>query len=87
MTSYSQKVFIPFGGLILLNIPIQEVHVRYKAGADPDSLVVKELWLKPRQWAKGKHLPRTIVPESAEWELPTEQLRDVVDKKILSLKK
>ena len=54
------------------------MHVGYKAGADPDSLVVKELCLKPRQWAKRKPLPRTSVPESAESQLLTEQLRDVV---------
>ena len=51
---------------------------RYKAGTDPEALVVKELWLKPRQWAKGKPLPRTIVPGSPEWDFLSEQLRDVV---------
>ena len=50
----------------------------HKAGPDPEVLVVKELWLKPRQWAKGKPLPQTFVPGSPEWELLTEQLRDVV---------
>ena len=77
MSSYDQRVIIPFSGSTLLNIPIEEVHVRYKS-ADPDSLVVKELWLKSRQWAKGKPFPQTIVHESAEWELLTEQLRDLV---------
>ena len=37
MYSYSEKVIIPFGGLIFLDIPIDEDHVRYKANADPDS--------------------------------------------------
>ena len=72
------KFFIQFGGLVLLNIPIDEVHVRFQAGPYPDVQVVKELWIKPRQWAKGKPLPRTIVPGSPEWELPAEPLRDVV---------
>ena len=40
--------------------------------------MVNELWFKPRQWAKGKHLPWTFVPGSPEWELLNEQLRDVV---------
>ena len=63
---------------MLINIPIEEIHVRYKAGHDPEALVVKELWLKPRQWAKGKPLPRTIVPGSPEWDFLSEQLRDAV---------
>ena len=63
---------------MLINIPIEETHVRYKAGPDPEALVVKELWLKPRQWAKGKPLPRTIVPGSPEWDFLSEPLRDVV---------
>ena len=77
MPSNVETVKVPFGELTLKNIPIEEVHVRYKAGTDPEVLVVKELWLKPRQWAKGKPLPRTFVPGSPEWELLTEQLRDV----------
>ena len=56
MPSYLETVKVPFGGLALINIPIEEIHVRYKAGPDPEVLVVKELWLKPRQWAKGKPL-------------------------------
>ena len=78
MPSYLETVKIPFGGLELINIPVEEIHVRYKAGPDPEVLVVKELWVKPRQWAKGKPLPRTYVPGSPEWELLSEQLRDVV---------
>ena len=78
MPSYIETVKIPFGGLELINIPVEEIHVRYKAGPDPEVLVVKELWVKPRQWAKGKPLPRTYVPGSPEWELLSEQLRDVV---------
>ena len=63
---------------MLINIPIEEINVRYKAAPDPEALVVKELWLKPRQWANGKPLPRTIVPGSPEWDFLSEQLRDVV---------
>ena len=58
MPSYLEFVKIPFGGLTLINIPVEETHVRFKAGPDPEVLVVKELWIKPRQWAKGKPLPR-----------------------------
>ena len=78
MPSYIEREKAPFGGLTLVNIPIEEIHVRYKAGPDPEVLEVKELWFKPRQWAKGKPLPQTLVPGSPEWELITEQLRDVV---------
>ena len=78
MPSYLETVKVPFGGLTLINVPIEEIHVRFKSGPDPEALVVKELWLKPRRWAKGKPLPRTFVPGSPEWELFTEQLRDVV---------
>ena len=78
MPSYLEFVKIPFGGLTLINIPVEETHVRFKAGPDPEVLVVKELWIKLRQWAKGKPLPRTFVPGSPEWELLSEQLRDVV---------
>ena len=52
MSSYTEKVIIPFGGLELLNIPIEEVYVKVQAAAGPDFLLVKELWLRPRQWAK-----------------------------------
>ena len=45
MSSYTEKYIIPFGDLVLLNIPIEEIHERFRAGV----LVVKELWLKPRQ--------------------------------------
>ena len=78
MPSYLETVKVPFAGLVIFNIPIEEIHVLYKAGPDPAVLVVKELWLQPRQWAKGKPLPRTFVPGSPEWEILTEQLRDVV---------
>ena len=78
MPSCLETVKVPFWGLVLINIPIEEIHVRNKAGSDPEALVVKELWLKPRQWAKGKPLPRTIVPGSPEWDFLSEQLRDVV---------
>ena len=78
MPSYLETVKIPFGGLELINIPVEEIHVIYKAGPDPEVLLVKELWVKPRQWAKGKPLPRTYLPGSPEWELLSEQLRDVV---------
>ena len=71
MPSYLESVKVPFGGLEFINIPIEETHVSFKAGPDPEALVVKELWLKPRQWAKGKPLPRTFVPGSPEWELLT----------------
>ena len=57
MPSYIETVKIPFGGLELINIPVEEIHVRYKAGPDPEVLVVKELWVKPRQWVKGNHFP------------------------------
>ena len=78
MPSYLETVKIPFGGSELINIPVEEIHVRYMAGLDPEALVVKELWVKPRQWAKGKPLPRTYLPGSPEWELLSEQLREVV---------
>ena len=78
MPSYLETVKVPFGGLLLINILIEEIQVRLMAGPNPEVLVVKELWLKPRQWAKGKPLPRTFVPRSPEWELLAEQLRDVV---------
>ena len=66
MSSYVEIVKVPFGGLTLINIPIEEVHVRYKAGPDPKVPVLKELWLKPRQWAKGKPLSQTFVPGSLD---------------------
>ena len=78
MPSYLETVKIPFDCLELINIPVEEIHVRYMAGPDPEALVVKELWVKPRQWANGKPLPRTYLPGSPEWELLSEQLRDVV---------
>ena len=78
MASDLETVKVPFGGLVLINIPIEEIHDRFKAGPNPEILVVKEFWLIPRQWAKGKALPRTFVPGSPEWEILTEQLRDVV---------
>ena len=78
MPSYLEFVKIPFGGLTLINISVEEIHVRFKAGPDPEVLVVKELWINPLQWAKGKPLPRTFVPGSPEWELLSEQLREVV---------
>ena len=78
MPSYLETVKVPFGELMLINIPIEAIHVCYKAGPNPEALAVKQLWLKPRQWAKGKPLPRTIVPGSPEWDFLSEQLRDVV---------
>ena len=82
MPSYVETVKVFFGGLVRINILIEEIQVRFKAGPNPEALVVKELWLKPRQWAKGKHLPRTFVTASPEWELLIEQsptkLKDVV---------
>ena len=78
MPSYLEFVKIPFGGLTLINIPVEETHVRFKAEPDLEVLGVKELWIKPRQWAKRKPIPRTFVPGSPEWELLSEQLRDVV---------
>ena len=75
MSSYAAKLIIPFVGLVLLNIPIEEVHVRLQAGFNPEVQVVKEFWIKPRQWSKGKQIARPIVPGPPEWELLTEQLR------------
>ena len=49
MPSYVETVKVLFGGLVRINIPIEEIHVRFKAGPNPEALVVKELWLKPRQ--------------------------------------
>ena len=69
---------IPFGGLVLLSIRIEEIRVRFQAGPYPNMLVVKELDLKSRKWAKWKPLPRIVIPGSPEWELLTEQPRDVV---------
>ena len=63
MSSYAKKLSIPFVGLVLLNSPIEEVHVRLQAGINHEVQVVREFWIKP------------IVPGSPEWALLTEQLR------------
>ena len=43
MPSYIERVKVAFEGLTLINIPIDEIHVRYKVGLNPEVLVVKEL--------------------------------------------
>ena len=40
MPSYVETVKVPFGGPVLINNPIEEIHVRYKAGPDPEAVVV-----------------------------------------------
>ena len=43
MPSYIEREKVTLGGLTLVHIPIEEIHVRYKAGPDPEVLEVKEL--------------------------------------------